>query len=68
MKIVYGVPKGSVLGLLRFLLFINDLPSVSNKLKFYFFADYTDIYYETDTPEKLAKKVNTELKACEVIA
>ena len=32
------------------------------KLKFYLFADDTNSYYETDTPEKLAKKVNTELK------
>ena len=62
MKIAYGVPQGSVLGPLLFLLFINDLPSVSRKLKFYLFADDTNIYYETDTPEKLIKKVNTELK------
>ena len=62
MKIAYCVPQGSVLRPLLFLLFISDLSSVSKKLKFYLFADDTNIYYETETPEKPAKKVNTKLK------
>ena len=37
-------------------------PVFQKKLKFYLFADDTNIYYETDTPDKLVKKVNTELK------
>jgi len=62
MKIDYCVPQGSVLRPLLFLLFISDLSSVSKKLKFYLFADDTNIYYETETPDKLAIKVNTKLK------
>ena len=48
---------------LTFLLFINGLPNVSKKLKFYIFANDTNIYYESECPEKLVKKLNTEMRS-----
>ena len=62
LPITCGVPQGSVLGPLLFLIYVNDLPNTSKLLRFYLFADDTSIYIDSDNLSTLQKIVNRELK------
>ena len=42
-------PTGICAWTIIFLLYINDLPKISNKLTFFLFADDTSIYYESSS-------------------
>ena len=55
--------KRSVLGPLLFLIYVNYLPNVSKRLKFYLFAYDTNIYCDGDILTNLAKLVNKKFKS-----
>ena len=63
-----GVPQGSILGLLLFSIFINDLIHVTEKLKFIMYADDTTIYFNLDDfdPATIERDINSELEKINV--
>ena len=58
-----GVPQGSVLGPLLFLIYINDIHKSSDKLNFFLFADDTTLLFAHKNLKVLANPCSLTIKS-----
>ena len=59
--VVCGVPQGSILGPILFILSINDMCNISDKLKYILFADDTSVFMSHKNIQSLQQDFGNEI-------
>ena len=63
--VLHGVPRGSILGPLFYIIYANDFSRASSLLFTIMFANDTSVFIEGQSYENVYKVVNEELKKCD---
>ena len=61
-NVTCGVPQGSVLGPILFIIYTNDLPNSLQRSKCILFADDTTLYHSDSDFTKLRREIESDLK------
>ena len=60
-EINYGIPQGSILGPLLFLIYVNDLPNCVENSNIRMFADDTTLTVSGQSIQEIESKINSDL-------
>ena len=62
MPITVGVPQGSILALLLFMLYLNYVVNTSNLVKFIIFANDTNLFFKHKDLGTLINTINADIE------
>ena len=62
-NVTYGVPQGSILGPLLFIIYVNDMYKAVNKLNVIMFADDTNLFISGKNIKEIFKSMNDQLSS-----